>query len=70
MVIRILGKKGASYPEAFDLICAESNPDDSLLGPRSGGEIAQGWKWDKGLSFRLVRFTHPILDGDRKIIVI
>lgn len=70
MAIRILRGKADNFPEAFDLVCQESIPDDSLLGSRCGGEITHAWRCDKGLYCWMARFTHPVLDGDRMIIVI
>ena len=70
MAIRILRGKADTFPEAFDLVCQESQPDESLLGSRCGGEITHAWRCDKGLYCWMARFTHPVLDGDRMIIVI
>jgi len=70
MVIRLLLRKAATFPEAFRKLCGEAAAADDLLGERAGGSITACWSVDMGFPCKLLIFDHPVLDGDRMIIQI
>ncbi len=70
-LIQMLRKQGrGSFIKAFDAltdgaeVCAYDNP------PPGGGRVTGCWTREDGLGYRLWTWTHPLLNGIRRIILI
>ncbi len=69
-LISILQKNGASFPEAFHTLTRKSDPAPEFEGDLQGGQVLEAWSCHSGFTFRLLKFQHPLLDGERLLIVI
>jgi len=69
-IIRILRQHGPSFPAAFDHLTTDADPDADAVGESRGGTIGKAWRRNDGFPYRLWSFTHPALDGSRRVIVI
>ncbi len=69
-LISILRKNGNNFPEAFLALAEKSDPDPESLGELQGGEVTEAWTCRKGFTFKMLKFQHPLLDGERLLIVI
>jgi len=69
MVARLL-KEDPEFPAAFDKLASTADPDGEVPRPTHGGEIVGSWKRQDGFPWHLLRFKHPALGGDRRIIVL
>ena len=70
LVLRSLLRKARDFPTAFDRLSQEWQAAPDLVGERSGGQITRASAGDLGFPCRLLRFEHPVLDGDRMIVQI
>ena len=69
-IIKILKSHGASFPEAFHNLAEKSEPAPEFAGEMQGGQVLQAWKCHQGFAFNMLKFQHPLLDGERLLIVI
>ncbi len=69
-LITILKKKGETFPEAFLKLTESAKPAPELEGELQGGQIIKAWHCHTGFNFRMLKFQHPLLDGERLLIVI
>lgn len=70
MVIRHLLRLEGNFPAAFEALAGQWEADPGPVGERAGGHITRCWRGDMGFPCQLMRFSHPVLDGDRMIIQI
>ncbi len=69
-LIHILRKQGrGSFIKAFDALAASAEPMAAPDSYSHAGEITGSWRRDDGLGYRLWTFTHPLLQGTRRIIL-
>ena len=69
-LVRLLQRQDADFPAAFDALLAGAEPDPTALGEARGGAITAAARRDDGLSYRLWRFEHTLLDEPRRVVVI
>ncbi|MCP4571371.1 MAG: HAD family hydrolase [bacterium] len=69
-LVHLLRRKNAFFPAAFDTLMAGADPDPDVLGEAQGGEITAAGRRSDGLSYRLWRFEHTLLDEPRRVVVI
>lgn len=69
-LISILKKHGDTFPEAFHNLAQDANPAPELVGELQGGQVTSAWNCRAGFSFQMKKFEHPLLDGERLLIVI
>jgi len=69
-LIKRLMKRAETFPEAFDILLGESEPDPEWEGPAQGGEIVTS-RWSPGaVPCRLWLFRHSLLAGERRVMVL
>lgn len=69
-LISILQKNGESFPEAFHSLAQKSVPAPEFEGELQGGQVISAWKYHSGFTFQMLKYQHPLLDGERLLIVI
>ena len=69
-LIRILKKNGETFPEAFHSLTKNADPAPELVGELQGGQVISAWHCHSGFTFQMLKFQHPLLDGERLLIVI
>lgn len=69
-LVDLMRRTDPSFPVAFDTLMAGADPDPVALGEAQGGEITAAGRRSDGLSYRLWRFRHTLLDEPRRVVVI
>ena len=69
-LIKILRKNGTTFPEAFHALTENAERAPELLGNLKGGQVTEAWNCLSGFDFKMLKFQHPLLDGERLVIVI
>ena len=69
-LLKILRKQGGTFPQAFHSLTEKSDPAPELIGDLQGGRVAQAWNCHTGFDFGLLIYQHPLLDGERLVILI
>jgi len=69
-LISILKKNGDSFPAAFHALTEKSEPAPESIGELQGGQVTSAWNCRTGFSFKMLKYEHPLLDGERLLIVI
>ncbi len=69
-LISVLKKNGDSFPEAFHSLTKNADPAPELMGELQGGHVLSAWNCHTGFSFQMLKYQHPLLDGERLLIVI
>lgn len=62
--------RAACFPSAFSALCKEWAPDHELAQELMGGRVTGAWRGELAVPCLLLRFEHPMLDGDRMIVQI
>lgn len=69
-LISILRKNGTSFPAAFRKLSSQAAEATDRLGDFQGGRVTGAWNCHTGFNFLMMTFQHPLLDGERLVIVI
>ncbi len=70
-LIHILRKQGqGNFVAAFEALTRSAEPMPQQIQALGGGEITGAWQRDDGLGYRLWSYSHPLLDGIRRLIVV
>ncbi len=69
-LIHLLRRKAPSFPAAFDTLFAGGEPDPAAIGEAQGGEVTEAVRRSDGLAYRMWRFRHTLLEGERRVVVI
>lgn len=69
-LINILRINGDTFPEAFNTLVQKGDETPDLKGDFHGGLVTGAWTYHTGFTFRLLKYQHPLLDGERLLIVI
>jgi hypothetical protein len=69
-LVRLLRERNTAFPAAFDALLAGSEFDPAEGSEAAGGLITAAGRRSDGLSYRLWRFEHTLLDGPRRVVVL